>query len=211
MKIFACLLILLGATTLPAQTLYKWVDAQGKISYSDQPPPPNQSLKDLSHTVNLLGAGEAQAETLSFETQQLAKRSPVLIYTSKGCGPCDQGRQLLKAKNIPFAEKTVDNNNDLKALAAQFNSQSLPVLTVGTHNINGFGATQWNDALSAAGYNESSALPKTYVNGAASPLTPIAPLTPKPKAVAEETLTPLQLRGRVVTPNTTGTEPAIKF
>lgn len=211
MKTIACLFILLATTALPAQTLYKWVDAQGKISYSDQPPPPNQSLRDLSNTVNLLGAGEAQAETLSFETQQLAKRSPVLIYTSKGCGPCDQGRQLLKAKNIPFTEKTVDNNNDLKVLAAQFNAQSLPVLTVGTSSINGFGAAQWNDALTAAGYSESSALPKTYVNGAASPLTPTAPLTPKPKASVEETLTPLQLRGRVVTPSTPGTAPAIKF
>ncbi len=215
MKTIACVLFFLTTALVSAQTLYKWVDAQGKISYSDQPPPPNQQVKDLSKTVNTLGAGEAQAETLSFETQQLAQRSPVVIYTSQGCGPCDQGRSFLKNKNIPFLEKTISGAADLKALGTQFNSQSLPVLTIGSANINGFGSSQWNDALLNAGYKDSPPLPKTYVNGIAKPLTaPMPNVQNSPKVGDAEAPTQLPLRTRSVTPNTSntsGTAPIIKF
>jgi glutaredoxin len=213
MKLITCLFLTLTATAtaLPAQSLYKWVDAQGKISYSDQPPPPALEVKDLSKTVNTLGAGLAQNEPLPFDTQQLVARSPVVIYTSKGCGPCESGRNLLRGKGIPFTEKTVDNTDDLKALGAQFNAQTLPVLTVGKKSINGFGASQWSDTLAEAGFNESTAVPKTYVNGAASPLTePV-----KPVAVAKKPVEPKAdvepIRRRAAAPATPPPEPLIKF
>jgi glutaredoxin len=211
---FASLLLCAFAISASSQTLYKWVDAQGNISYSDQPPPPSMQVKDLSNTVNTLGAGQSQNEALPFELAQLAAKSPVVIYTSKGCGPCDLGRRLLRSKNVPFTEKTVSSNADLKTLGTQFNAQTLPVLAVGTKSVNGFGSSQWSDALLEGGYNELDALPKSYTNGASSPLTePQA--TAKPiaaKAAGDDGATPTTARRRTIAPTPPpAPEPVVKF
>jgi hypothetical protein len=184
MKCLAILLTLLLAQLSAAQTLYKWVDARGNISYSDQPPPPNFAGKDLSDTLNTMGAATAQAEGLNFETAGLIKNAPIVVYTSKGCAPCDQGRALLVGKGFPFSEKTIAGNADLKALQTLFNAQSLPVLSVGKTVINGFGQSQWEDALTEQGYSEANRVPKTYVNGTAQPLA--APEKPTLAATAKK-------------------------
>ncbi len=170
MKYLSVVLMLMLAQLSAAQTMYKWVDARGNISYSDQPPPPNFAGKDLSDTLNTMGAGTAQAEGLNFETAGLIKNAPITVYTSKGCAPCDQGRALLVNKGFPFSEKTIAGNADLKVLQTLFNAQSLPVLSVGKTVINGYGQSQWEDAMAAEGYSEANRVPKTYVNGAAQPL-----------------------------------------
>ena len=179
--IASCLLAVLVVAAPNAQSLYKWVDPQGNISYSDQPPPPSLQVKDLSNTVNTLGSGQAQAENLPFELTQLVNKSPVVLYTSKGCAPCDLGRNLLRSKQVPFTEKTVAGNADLKALGALFNAQTLPVLGVGSKSVNGFGASQWSETLLEAGYTGAFDIPKSYVNGVATPLAALASPSATPK------------------------------
>jgi glutaredoxin len=211
MKQLAALFLVCAGATLSAQSLYKWVDAQGKVSYSDQPPPPSMQVKDLSNTVNTLGAGQAQNETLDFNTQQRVNQTPVVLYTSKGCAPCDQGRALLRGKNVPYTEKTVDTNADLKALEAQFKSQTLPVLALGQQSVNGFGASQWSEALATAGYSDATTLPKTYANGVVSPLTAPSKATTKASTDAAATATPRKRTESATRPATPAAEPMIKF
>jgi Domain of unknown function (DUF4124) len=161
------------------QALYKWVDAQGGVSYSDKPPPPALAVKDLSSTLNVLGAGAAQAQGLNYDTQQQVQKAPIVLYTSKGCALCDTGRALLAGKMLPYTEKTVNNAAQVKALYAQFATQNVPVLAVGSAAIKGFGVSQWEEALTAAGYKDSHAVPKSYVNGAVEPLGGAAATTGK--------------------------------
>jgi hypothetical protein len=87
-------------------------------------------------------------------------------------------------KGFPFSEKTIAGNADLKALQTLFNAQSLPVLSVGKTVINGFGQSQWEDALTEQGYSEANRVPKTYVNGTAQPLA--APEKPTLAATAKK-------------------------
>ena len=166
-----CVLVTFGAH---AQSLYKWVDAQGNISYSDLPPPASAS-KDLSNTVNTLGAGQAQAESLGFEAQQLTKRNPVVLYTAKSCAPCDSARNLLKNGKTPYTEKTVNSSADLAALGKQFQTDALPLLAIGGSTLVGFNADEWRAAIEQAGYNANTAAPKRYQNGEATPLGKATP------------------------------------
>jgi glutaredoxin/transposase-like protein len=165
--------------SIQAQSLYKWVDAQGRVSYSDLPPPTETTVTDLSDTLVITGAGAPQAERLSFETTALVKQSPITLYTSAACNVCEQGRTVLINKGFPYTEKTIHGNEDLKALQSQFKTQSLPVLTVGKTVLNGFSKAQWEEALSTAGYADAHRVPKTYVNGTATPLT-VLEKTPTP-------------------------------
>src|SRR5690606_16244025 len=93
---------------------------------------------------------------------QAAKNHPVTLYSGEKCDPCDDGRNFLKNRGIPFSEKTVTTNEDLARMKQATNESRLPVLMVGRGKQSGFEAGAWGTALNAAGYPASNKLPKTY-------------------------------------------------
>ncbi len=163
------LVLLLFATVAHAQ-LYKWVGPDGKVTYSDTPPPP------IAKQVEQKTVASASAATsgLPYELAQAANANPVTLYTTAECQSCDQGRTSLNARGIPFSEKTVSTNDDLAQLRQAGGSGSLPLLRVGRNKHEGFEAGAWNKLLTAAGYPETSRLPSTYRQRAAEPAAPVA-------------------------------------
>jgi len=170
-QLLIAMLCVLAAGSAQAQ-LYKWVGPDGKVNYTDAPPPP--SAKQLE--TKPLDSGAVNTSGLPYELAQAAKNHPVTLYTGDNCPPCNEGRAMLNARGIPFAEKTVNNNDDLARLRQVGGEANLPLLTVGRNKQKGFSAPNWNSALSAAGYPEVSKLPKTYQNPAATPAAPSAPV-----------------------------------
>jgi len=173
---WATLLSALVLASSPAMALYKVVGPDGKVSYTDRPPAdkPSQSLKT--------NGSAADTASLPFEVRQAASRYPVTLYTSSDCAPCDQGRNALKARGVPFTEKTVQTAEDDKALQAQEGTRSLPVLRIGTQQLKGFLASDWSGFLDAADYPKQSKLPPNYQWPKAVPLVAVAA---KPSTAAE--------------------------
>jgi glutaredoxin len=162
------LLLLVCAAGAQAQ-LYKWVGPDGKVTYSDTPP---SGIAKQVETKSM-GGGGVNTGDLPYELQQAVRSSPVTLYTTNNCIPCDEGRKLLSNRGVPFAEKTVNSNDDtVQFRKVAGNELSLPVLMVGRQKQRGFEPSAWNSALSAAGYPESSKLPKSYHNPAAEPAAP---------------------------------------
>ncbi len=185
------LLLLLCAANSHAE-LYKWIGADGKVSYSDMPPPESsKQAKPLS-----LHASGGGTEGFPYELAEAVKNNPVILYTTSQCVPCDQGRSLLKNRGIPFSEKTVSSNDDIGKLQQISGDSQLPVLTVGRNKQRGFESAAWNIALTAAGYPESSKLPKGYLGLPAEPVSPVAKSTPanKPDKRQTEPETPSEQR-----------------
>lgn len=166
--------LLLGASALmlalPAWALYKVVGPDGKVTYTDRPPSnqPAQALKADGSPVS--------ADRLPYALQQVVGRYPVVLYTGRGCAPCDAGRQMLKARGVPFTEKTVTTAEDAKALQRAENTDGLPVLRVGPKQLQGYSHSEWVSYLDAAGYPAQSALPATYQWPAPQPLVAPAPV-----------------------------------
>jgi glutaredoxin len=175
---YSLLTFLLMAGAAQAQ-LYKWVGPDGKVTYSDTPPPPTAKQVEQK---SALGGG-AGSVNLPFEVAEAAKAHPVTLYTTKDCAGCDQGRNLLTARGIPFSEKTVSTSDDLARLRQAGGSGQLPLLHVGSSKQEGFQGGGWNDLLTAAGYPQSSQLPRNYRQPASEPAAPVAA---KPAAVKAE-------------------------
>jgi glutaredoxin len=174
-------LLLLCAASAQAQ-LYKWVGADGKITYGDTPPPPTATKVETK----ALAAEGTNTADFPYELAQATKNSPVTLYTTASCAPCDDGRKLLGARGVPFAEKTINTSED----SAQFRKLAgadarLPYLTIGRRAQRGFETGAWNTALDAAGYPQSSQLPKSYHPSAP---TAMAPAT-KPALATQENRT----------------------
>ena len=172
------------STTALAQ--YKYIGPDGRVVYSDTPPPP------AAKTLQKPGAGPASSGTsggLPYALQQAAKNFPVTLYTTKDCDACNRGRSMLGKRGIPFTEKTVGNADDFKVFKDTTGASQVPVMTLGSNKQVGFEEDAWNGALNAAGYPATSLLPTGFKNPAAAPA---APFTPESKTAAAPTAPPGQ-------------------
>lgn len=177
----ATLLALLGlggtASSSLAQAVYKSVGPDGKVTFSDRPPPevPAAVLgkPKASQTVADAELGTSANPPLPYELRQLSIKYPVTLYTTSSCGPCDTGRALLVKRGVPFTEKSVNTNDDIGAFSRISKDNSLPLLTIGGKQIKGFSESEWLQYLDSAGYPKQSALPPRYRQAAAEPMSPL--------------------------------------
>ncbi len=155
---------------------YKYVGPDGRVVYSDTPPPP--AAKVIQKPGAISPAAANPASNLPFALQQAVKNFPVTIYTTADCDACTQGRNLLGKRGVPFTEKTVKTQEDMKAFKDATAASQVPVMLVGTSSKQlGFEEGAWNTALSSAGYPPNNLLPGNYKNAAAAPASPEKPVT----------------------------------
>jgi len=184
-------LMLLCAASAHAQ-LYKWVGPDGKVTYSDTPPPKTAARVETKAALS----SSLDTSNLPYELALAVKNHPVTLYTTKDCGACDEGRSLLSSRGIPFTEKTVNTPKDVAQFREAGGDGKLPLLAIGRIKERGFEASAWNNALTVAGYPASSVLPKSYRNPPAVAAAPQKPVPAKQedtktKAVVEPPATDL--------------------
>ena len=156
-----CSVLLLCFCSAAAQAqLYKWVGSDGKVTYSDVPPPKTASKVETK----ALSSGDTDIASLPFELAEASRVNPVTLYTTRNCAACNDGRKLLSERGIPFKEKTVNSNDDVAHFKQAGGDDQLPMLTIGRNKQLGFEPGAWHGALSNAGYPETSVLPKSYRN-----------------------------------------------
>ena len=171
---------LLTASLAFAQTLYRWVDKDGKVQYSDTPP-----NTDAKVTQKNPGGGSADDTPLPYALQLAMKNNPVTLFVGNNCGEyCANGRSLLSKRGIPYAEKNAEVNRDAaEALNKAAGSLTVPTLLVGTNVVTGYTEESWHSALDAAGY------PRTKLPSVRLP-PPTPPPAPAPATAATPPATP---------------------
>lgn len=174
------MLMLLTAISIHAQTVYRVVGADGRVTFSDKPPVSGDKTSGKVTATDRTGRTlDLSGTALPFELRQIVSRYPVTLYSASNCGPCANGRSFLSARGIPFAERTVNTPEDAEALARISGEASLPLLTVGGQKIKGYSDAEWAQYLDAAGYPSASKLPTNYRNSPPAPLVAVQkPATP---------------------------------
>ncbi len=142
-------LLLAAALPAAAQSAYRWVDEQGRVQYSDQPPP--QSIRKFEERKVQPNRGDALE---SYENRKAAGSFPVTLYTGKDCGkPCDDGRALLKKRGVPFSETSIETAEQVAEFKKRFGSEPyVPALVVGRKMEAGLAEGLWHSLLDDAGY-----------------------------------------------------------
>lgn len=158
------------SVNLQAQQLYRIVGADGRVTFSDQPPAVGDTSKVTSGRAGRFGEEGATSPGLPAELRAVVARYPVILYSTKECIPCAAGRNVLQSRGIPFTEKTIENQPDADALIRLTGESSLPALSIGGQQIKGFSQLEWTQYLDAAGYPKTSALPGGYRNPEPSPI-----------------------------------------
>ena len=136
--------------------LYRWVDDQGKVHYSDQAP--SSGAKNVQKQA--VPAAQSSSAGLPYALQQAVKNFPVTLYTSDGCkDTCAQARELLNKRGVPYSEVTITDAVGATELKKLSGATEVPVMTVGRELYKGFESGMYKAALDAASYPESSVLP----------------------------------------------------
>jgi glutaredoxin len=155
---------MLAAGHLYAQQVYKSIDKNGRVTYSEVPPLPGSE--------NKLTVESASSGSLPYALQQVVSRYPVTLYTTADCGSCINARLMLTQRGVPFNERTVSSNEDIEAYKKLSGDTSMPLVTIASQQLKGYEETEWTKYLDAAGYPKSSTLPRNYRNPEATSLTP---------------------------------------
>jgi glutaredoxin len=167
-------ILVLSAVSLPlaAAQLYQWKDAQGRSVYSDQPPPSSiANAQQKSFKGSVIDGNEPYA------TRTAREKHPVILYANECGAPCDQARQLLTARGVPFSNKDPQTSPDAQAELQKLTGRSsVPVLLVGREKIDGFESGRWQAALDQAGYPKSA--PSRNPTAATAPAPAKPPATP---------------------------------
>jgi len=156
-----------------AQQVYRYVDKDGRVIYSDRAPPADS--KDVQ--AKRLSPNFIESNDAPIALTQAAQRFPVTLYTFP-CGPvCQSAEALLNRRGVPFSTVNVEEQKGAEALQKLTGAQQAPVLQVGDKIIaKGFNEARWTAMLDEAGYPKSP--PRRVTPKAAASAEPAAPAPP---------------------------------
>ena len=145
---FLALMVLGALATLAGAQQYRWVDEQGKVHYTDTPPPPSaKSAQKKNLKGNAVGAQQ------SFELTKAMQESPVTLYTHPDCkDACQLARDVLNKRGVPFTEVQTFDPAGLEKLKAVSGGITVPVMVVGALVEKSVSEGAFNNALDVAGY-----------------------------------------------------------
>lgn len=167
----ALALVLLGASVLAGaqtQQVYRYVDTDGRVVYSDKPPPAD--ARDAQ--AKRIGKNTIETSTLSYASVLAQERFPVTLYTF-GCGlVCDSASGLLNKRGVPHTVVDVGQNDGAEKLKRLTGGLDAPALQVGDQYTTGYNESRWQNMLTDAGYPQTPAPRTTPVGRAPAPVPP---------------------------------------
>ncbi|MDO8596495.1 MAG: glutaredoxin family protein [Sulfuricaulis sp.] len=146
--LFVTALMAIGIPAAQADTLYKWVDSQGRISYHDQPPPDGAGYRVEE---KVLGTGNKRKEDDTLA--KVAEKFPVVLYSVPDCGSCDLARLYLQKRKLPFTEQNLNTDPELQqTLKKKIGSLSAPTIMIGEKVMKGYVESVLEGELDGVGY-----------------------------------------------------------
>lgn len=147
-RLMLAALALLLAAPLAAQQVFRWVDKDGKVHYSDMAPPGGPATRPK------LNNNSIEVDKMSYDIKRLSETAPITLYTAENCKElCDQARNWLRQRKLPFTETVGRSAEDIQLIARRLGGEpKVPSLTVGAKPNIGFDSASWASAIEAAGY-----------------------------------------------------------
>lgn len=140
---------LTSAPTVESATVYRSVDAEGKIIYSDKPP----ASAKVERQLNIVNAPASplpesvlryQSDLEKSMKKRLADAATPyagvsLLFTTKTCGYCKQAKAYLAQKGLPYQEHDIETPDGMKVYASTGGGRSgVPVLVQNDKRVVGF-------------------------------------------------------------------------
>lgn len=126
-----------------AASVYKWIDPEGQIHFSDNPPTdrPVEEVKIRTYTgpveVNAVG---------DFGLRE------VKMLTTTWCGVCKRAKAYLNGRGVYFLEYDVEQSDIGRLEYKRLNGKGVPIILVGNQRMTGFSPKKLDEMLKNVGY-----------------------------------------------------------
>lgn len=139
-----CCVALLGACPLQAE-VYKWVDDQGRVHFSDQKPQesPTETVDIDVTSYTFPTIKDNPLRERNSDGKSGAGKPEVVMYSTTWCGFCKKARRYFQANDIPFREYDVEQSARGKRDYKRMNGKGVPIILVGDKRMNGFSAERF--------------------------------------------------------------------
>ena len=173
--------VIAAGATAQAQQVFRYVDKDGRVVYSDRSPPTDSKEVQAKR----LSPNYIENNDVPLALAQATERFPVTLYTF-ACGVvCQNAEGLLNRRGVPFTTVNVEDAKGAEQLQKLTGAQQAPVMQLGEKLVaKGFNEARWTTMLDEAGYPKSIAR-----RAAAKSATETAPPAP-PSAVTQAVATP---------------------
>jgi Domain of unknown function (DUF4124) len=177
---FALLVLFAGtAGAQVQQQVYRYIDADGRVVYSDKPPPPTAREAQAKR----IGTNSIETSELSYAVQQAQERFPVILYTF-ACGVvCDTAEGVLNKRGVPHSVVDVSQGDGAERLKRLSGGLDAPTVQIGDQYATGFNEGKWQAMLNDAGYPKT---PPPRTNPVGRPPVP----TSAPSATSQSVTAP---------------------
>lgn len=139
MRNWLLVLLLFAVTPLAAGELYKWIDEDGTVHFSDRKPAEDAERVDLeplnvADPVNTDTAADAAAPGAG----DADTGAMVTMYSTSWCGYCKKARRYFDAEGIPFREHDIEKSRAARRAYDRLGGGGVPLIKVGDRTMNGF-------------------------------------------------------------------------
>lgn len=158
-KTLACFLVV-AAATAHAETLYKVVGADGRVTYTDQPPADRKSTTTLQFadapTTQLPESVlKYQAELANGMQNRLAQAKKMdstgtpTLFSAVWCGYCTGAKAYLQTRRIPYREIDIDTPDGGRAYFEAGGQRGVPLILADGKRLSGFSSAAYDYFFSA--------------------------------------------------------------
>jgi len=117
--------------------IYKWVDSDGNVHFSDKPPAEAQA-SEVKVKINTYTSPRITASPFSGQPDEPIGSGEVILYSTSWCGYCKKARRYFQANNIAFTEYDVETSAKGRRDYAAMGGGGVPIILVGNKRLNGF-------------------------------------------------------------------------
>ena len=174
--VFAFLVLILSIGTTSAE-IYKWVDDEGVIHFSDSGPqdtPQSNDEEEVSspdpqHQGNIPSKTDNQQDNIpsktdnqkvglppnffdildeSSEEAEATEETTVEIYVTSWCGYCNAAKNFFRRKGIEFTVYDIEKDRDAaRRMMAMTTQRAVPFVVINGHGIQGYSEQAYELAL----------------------------------------------------------------
>jgi glutaredoxin len=165
----AGIVLLAFATAVAGQTVYRWLDQEGRVHYADQSPP--QDAKQVQEK-RLGSPNFVETSGATYAMIRAQENFPVTLYTAPDCSAeCKAARDFLGRRGVPYVEVQISSAPDAAQYRQTFGGEEIfvPAVTAGGQKQKGFESAAWTRLLDDVGYPKA---PPPGATAAGSPTRP---------------------------------------
>lgn len=139
-----CFMMILVFSGIAVAEVYKWVDSNGRLHYSDVPPE-NVNAKKLDIKINSIEAVSVERNALPTEPLSgKAGKKTVVMYSTEWCGYCKIAAKYFRKQGIPFKEYDVEKSSKGKRDYKRLKGNGVPIILIGKSRMNGFSQARFD-------------------------------------------------------------------